>query len=108
MAIGYENELTTYPYRWAVGNLEDLERIGDDYYLMPGARAVVTGGIRIVDVFGVRNPQPIWAGLIHEDVEITEFNNRVDAQDILIDLPDEGNRPTCEARAVPVRMKDEG
>ena len=108
VAIGYENELTTYPYRWAVGNLEDLERIGDDYYLMPGARAVVTGGIRIVDVFGVRNPQPIWAGLIHEDVEITEFNNRVDAQDILIDLPDEGNRPTCEARAVPVRMKDEG
>ena len=61
-------------------------------------------GIRIVDVFGDRNPQPVWAGLIHEDVEISEFNNRVDAHDILVDLPDDGNRPTCEPREVPVRL----
>ena len=103
VAIGYENELSNYPYRWAVGNLENLEKIGDYYYLMPGQRAVVTGGIRVVGEFGVRNPQPLWAGLIHEDVEITEFNNRVDPQDILVDMPDEANIEACEPRPIPVR-----
>jgi len=103
VAIGFENELTNYPYRWAVGNVEDLERIGDYYYLMPGERAVVTGGIRVVDVFGVRNPQPMWAGLIHEDVEISEFNNRVDAQDILVDVPAPADQTTCVPRPIPVR-----
>jgi hypothetical protein len=102
-AIGFENELTNYPFRWALGNPEDLELIDGQYYLMPGQRAVITGGIRMVDVFGDRNPQPVWAGLIHEDVEISEFNNRVDARDILVDIPDEGNRPTCEPREIPVR-----
>ncbi|HEX6386355.1 MAG TPA: hypothetical protein VF177_16915, partial [Anaerolineae bacterium] len=53
VGIGYENELKDYPYRWAIGNLEDLEEIDGHYYLMPGERAVVTGGIRVVDVFGV-------------------------------------------------------
>ncbi len=104
VAIGYENELSNYPYRWAVGNLEDLEQIGDYYYLMPKQRAVVTGGIRVKDVFGVRNPQPIWAGLIHEDVEITEFNNRVDAQDMLVDMPDPANVQPCAERPIPMRV----
>jgi hypothetical protein len=102
-AIGFENELTNYPYRWALGNPEDLELIDGRYYLMPGDRAVITGGIRVVDVFGNRNPQPMWAGLIHEDVEITEFNNRVDARDILVDTPDPGNLIACDPREIPVR-----
>lgn len=104
-AIGFENELTNYPFRWALGNPEDLELIDGRYYLMPGDRAVITGGIRVVDVFGDRNPQPLWAGLIHEDVEITEFNNRVDARDILVDVPDPANRTTCEPRPIPVRTE---
>lgn len=103
VAIGFENELTNYPFRWAVGNPEDLQIIDGYAYLMPGARAVVTGGIRVVDVFGDRNPQPMWAGLIHEDVAIAEFNNRVDPQAILVDLPDVANRPECEPRPIPVR-----
>jgi len=103
VAIGFENELTNYPFRWAVGNPEDLQRIDGYSYLMPGARAVITGGIRVVDVFGDRNPQPMWAGLIHEDVAIAEFNNRVDPQAILVDVPDKANRPTCEPREIPVR-----
>lgn len=102
-AIGFENELTNYPFRWALGNPEDLELIDGRYYLMPGDRAVITGGIRVIDVFGDRNPQPMWAGLIHEDVEITEFNNRVDARDILVDIPDPANTATCEPREIPVR-----
>jgi hypothetical protein len=103
-AIGFENELTNYPFRWALGNLDELTKIGDHYYLMPGDRAVITGGVRVVDVFGDRNPQPIWAGLIHEDVEITEFNNRVDPRDILVDIPGPATDVDCEPRSIPVRQ----
>ncbi len=102
-AIGFENELTNYPFRWALGNAEDLEVIDGYTYLMPGDRTVITGGIRVVGPFGDRNPQPIWAGLIHEDVEISEFNNRVDPQQILVDLPDEANRQACEPREIPLK-----
>ena len=102
MGIGYENELSNYPYRWAIGGNDDLEKIGEHYYLMPGQRAVITGGIRVVGPFGNRNPQPVWAGLIHEDVEISQFNNRVDTHDILIDMPDESNLEECEPREIPI------
>lgn len=101
VAIGYENEISNYPYRWALGDLEDLEKIGDHYYLMPGERAVVTGTIRLVGPFGERNPQPVWGGLIHEDVEISQFNNRVDPHDILVDIADETNMIECEPREIP-------
>jgi len=101
VAVGYENELSNYPYRWAIGNSVDLEKIGDHYYLMPGERAVVTGSIRLVGPFGERNPQPIWAGLIHEDVEISQFNNRVDPRQFLVDLPDPDNLPECDKRHIP-------
>jgi hypothetical protein len=103
VAIGYENEITNYPYRWALGSRDELEKIGDYYYLMPGERTTVTGSIRITGPLGVRNPQPMWAGLIHEDVEISADNNRVDTQAITIDLPDEGNMQPCEPREIPVR-----
>lgn len=106
LALGYENEIFNYPYRWAIGNPEDLTEIEGDLYLMPGERAVITGGIRIVKALGVRNPQPVWAGLIHEDVEISQFNNRVDTQSILIDLPDENNFPACSPRDIPVRVEE--
>lgn len=102
-AIGFENELTNYPFRWALGNPEDLEEIDGYQYLMPGQRAVISGGIRVVGPFGDRNPQPVWAGLIHEDVEISQFNNRVDPHDILVDMPDEANRVPCEPREIPVK-----
>jgi hypothetical protein len=102
-AIGFENELSNYPFRWALGNPEDLTEIDGHYYLMPGDRALITGGIRVVDVFGNRNPQPIWAGLIHEDVEISQFNNRVDPRDILVDIPGPGTTVTCEPRPAPIR-----
>lgn len=100
-AIGFENELTNYPFRWSLGNPEELEEIDGYLYLMPGQRAVITGGIRVVGPFGDRNPQPMWAGLIHEDVEISEFNNRVDPHAILVDLSDELNRDDCAPREIP-------
>jgi len=108
VGIGFENEISNYPYRWAVGSEQDLERIGEHYYLMPGQRALITGGIRVVDVFGDRNPQPIWAGLIHEDVEISQFNTHVDPHEILVDLPDEGNRAPCPDRDIPLKDTNRG
>lgn len=72
-----------YPYRWALGEDEALEvRIVDGEprrYLMPGERAVVSGGIRLKDA-PPRNPIYFWAGLIHEEVRIDSFNDHVDAQ----------------------------
>ncbi|MCA9957516.1 MAG: hypothetical protein KC443_00690, partial [Anaerolineales bacterium] len=101
----YENEISNYPYRWAVGNADDLVEIDGYTYLMPGERAIVTGGIRLVNVFGDRNPQPLWAGLIHEDVEISEYNDRVDSHSILVDIPDAANMPECPARDIPMKPK---
>ncbi len=103
VAVGYENELSNYPYRWAVGDMDSLEKIGAYYYLMPGDRATITGGIRLTNTFGDRNPQPVWAGLIHEDVEISQFNTHVDPKAILVDLPDEGNLEACEPRDIPMK-----
>jgi hypothetical protein len=103
VGIGFENELSDYPFRWAIGNREDLQEIDGHYYLMPGRRAVVTGGIRLVGTLGERNPQPIWAGLIHEDVRIDPFNSRVDRQALLVDLPDPDNRQPCAEREAPAR-----
>lgn len=103
VAIGYENETSNYPYRWALGDASSLELIDGHYYLMPGQRAVVTGGIRVTGPFGVRNPQPMWAGLIHEDVEIAQFNNRVDPKEVLVDLPDPSRLEACPPRDAPMR-----
>ena len=107
IAIGFENELSNYPYRWAIGNTAELEEIEGHLYLMPGQRAVVNGGIRVIGPFGERNPQPVWAGLIHEDVEISQFNNRVDPHSILVDIPDDGNFAPCSERTIPFNEDSE-
>ncbi|MFW6070395.1 MAG: hypothetical protein ACOC9X_05040 [bacterium] len=101
VGIGFENELVTYPFRWAVGDVDDLQEIDGHYYLMPGERAVVSGGIRMTDVFGVRNPQPVWAGLIHEGIGVGQTEFRVDPVAIQVDVPDEAHMPDCEPRDVP-------
>jgi hypothetical protein len=85
--------LVDYPWRWALGTADTLTPIKDSdgrthYYLMPGQRAVITGGIRLTTIVKSRNPQQFWAGLIHEDVEISDVNNAVDPHWITIDLPD--------------------
>lgn len=90
VGIDYEgNPAYAYPFRWAVGNLDQLEQrvINDEtfYYLLPGKRAIVTGSIQIVDVPAAnRDRVTFWAGLIHEYVRIDLFNNRVDPQPIAI------------------------
>ncbi len=98
VGIGFENQLTDYPFRWGLGSPENLTEIDGQYYLMPGERAVVRGGIRVVDTFGVRNPQPVWAGLIHEDVEVAEVNRQVDTHLIQVDIPAGVEIEPCEER----------
>jgi len=81
-----------YPWRWGLGSHSDLTAIEVEdttyYYLMPGERAVVSGGIRLTNIVPSRNPQYFWAGLIHEDVAIAEVNQRVDPHQIKIVSPD--------------------
>ena len=101
LGIGFENELTNYPFRWAIGSADELEVIDGYTYLMPGERATITGSIRMIDDFGDRNPQTVWAGLIHEDVEVVRFNERAGPRAITVNMPDEANRPECEPREVP-------
>ncbi|MFQ6057601.1 MAG: hypothetical protein ACE5MB_01815 [Anaerolineae bacterium] len=64
-----------YPYRWRLGNEEDLEvRIinGQKHYYLPvGKTVTVTGYIRIVDKPLRRNPY-FYVGLFHEDVRKVE------------------------------------
>ena len=87
VAIHCENAITNYPWRWAVGDESVLEERGDYLYLPPFTRAVVTGGIRFVDVVKARQEQYCWAGLIHEDVEISAVNDRVDPISLFIEVP---------------------
>lgn len=89
VGIDYEgNPSYAYPYRWAVGNLDELEKRlingNEEYFLMPGQRAVVTGSIEIVDVPADRDTVEFWAGLIHEDVRIDAFNDHVSPTPIII------------------------
>lgn len=77
-----------FPWRWGLGSPETLTLITDangrpHYYLMPGERAVITGGVVLDNIVERRNPQFFWAGLIHEDVRI--LNNRADQQLITIE-----------------------
>lgn len=106
VAIGYETELKDYAYRWGLGTAENLTRIGEHLYLMPDQQVVVAGGIRIINELGRRNPQPFWAGLIHEDVEISQFNNRKDPHAITLDLPPDGTVIQCGDREIPERVDD--
>jgi len=90
IGMDFDTSPRNYPFRWAVGSPEDLiEKVidGQTYYYLPqGARAQVTGCIRMT-YEPKRNPLYFWGGLIHQDVEITQFNNRVDPHSITIGVP---------------------
>lgn len=89
-AIGFDTQLMNYPFRWAIGGAGDLEKkmidSKDFYYLPVGKRATVTGCIRI-NYVPPRNPLYFWGGLIHEDVEISQLNDRVDPHFVNVGAP---------------------
>jgi len=82
VGIDCDTCIRDYPWRWALGTPETLTSLEENgrmyYYLLPGERATVTGGIVLDRIVESRNPQYFWAGLIHEDVEIAPVNNYVD------------------------------
>jgi hypothetical protein len=90
VGIDFDTSLRNYPFRWAVGEADQLitvEREGQIFrYLPAGARGRVYGCIRILEETP-RNPLYFWAGLIHEDVEISSVNNRVDPEFVTIQVP---------------------
>jgi hypothetical protein len=86
---------TTYPYRWAIGSDDVLEsEIGDNgeefKYLPPNSRSVVWGAIHFTDIPEGFNPQTCYAGLIHEDVAVSERNTRVGPTEIRLTDPQMG------------------
>ncbi len=90
VGLDFDTSQRNYPFRWSVGGPDDLivkEVNGQKYYyLPPGKRVTVTGGIHITSK-PPRSPLYFWAGLIQEDVEISSVNNRVDPHFITIDQP---------------------
>jgi hypothetical protein len=96
--VGIDCDTATrdYPWRWAIGSADELLAESDSsgntyYYLPPGESSVVWGAIRMTDLNEARNPQNCWAGLIHEDVEVSLRNSRVGARSI--ELVDPSSAP---------------
>jgi hypothetical protein len=88
VGVHCETSPTDHPWRWAVGGPDDLVIEDEGHlYLPAGEQAVVTGGIRFVDYVEARNPQYCYASLIHEDVEISMVNYRVDPVFLRIQVP---------------------
>jgi len=86
--INFESTGGDFPFRWAIGRQEDLERrIIDGYeqwYLLPDTRGEVSGCIEI------NQPRPLntniwWGGLIHEDV--ATVNNDIDRITVVVESP---------------------
>jgi hypothetical protein len=88
VGIHCETSAIDHPWRWAIGSADDLvtDEAGHTY-LPAWGRAIVTGGIRFLDVIEARNPQYCYAALIHEDVEISMVNFRVDPVFLRIQVP---------------------
>ena len=64
-----------WPFRWQIGPIQSLDvcEAARTFYLclMPGAEAVVTGGVRFVEPPLARSFN-IYLGLLHEDVRLMD------------------------------------
>jgi hypothetical protein len=95
VGIQCDTSTTAYPWRWALGTAETLDTVtgsdGNTYLYLPAEESrEVWGGIRMTELIPRRNPQNCWAGLIHEDVEVSVFNARVGPREIeLVDTSPE-------------------
>lgn len=83
VGINCDTSLLQFPYRWAIGTPDVLETIVDPdtgrefTYLPPNTTATVWGAVRMTEIYEQQNPQTCWAGLIHEQVAVSPFNNFV-------------------------------
>ncbi|HIC90086.1 MAG TPA: hypothetical protein EYP04_11890 [Anaerolineae bacterium] len=88
--INFETTGIDFPFRFAVGRKQDLERRMIDgreqWYLLPGHRGLVTGCIH-ANVPLPRQNVMFWGGLIHEQVGINAENNYVDRVVVTVGVP---------------------
>ncbi len=88
--INFDVSTNDFPYRWAVGTLDELRceiiEGHEQCFLDPGKRGTVTGSIEMVGPFP-RTQIFAWGGLIHEYVGINTENNYVDQVNLNIDEP---------------------
>jgi hypothetical protein len=86
--INFDTTGIDFPYRWAVGRQEDLEkRILDgkeQWYLMPGKSGQVSGCI-VMDEKPPIGTTFWWGGLIHQSVEVA--NNNIDRITVQVGVP---------------------
>lgn len=86
--INYDTTGIDFPFRWAIGRPEDLERRvidgRDQWYLLPGTSGEVSGCI-VMDEAPPVGTNFWWAGLIHEFVEVA--NNYVDRISVDVGVP---------------------
>jgi len=94
VGIKCDTSMSDFPWRWALAPEDELTAIYDQerdetyYYLLPGQRAEVWGAVRMTTLIDARNPQPCWAGLIHEDVGIPPNQNNVGRREVeLVNVP---------------------
>lgn len=83
VGVSCDTSLTDFPYRWAIGNEDELITIIDEstgrefQYLDANTSTVVWGAIRLTEINEFANPQTCWAGLIHEGVDVSVENRFV-------------------------------
>ncbi len=84
--INFESTGVDFPFRWAVGQQQDLERRlidgNEQWYLLPGDRSEVSGCI-LINQPPLLNTNIWWGGLIHEDV--ATVNNDIDRITVVVE-----------------------
>lgn len=86
--INFDTTGIDFPYRWAIGRHEDLEKRVIDgveqWYLMPGKRGQVSGCI-VIDEAPPVGTTVWWGGLIHQSVGVA--NSDVDRITVQVGVP---------------------
>jgi len=71
-----------YPYRWQLGQDDELTTVNGEKYLEPGQTVTIVGHLKLLDAPPRTQPY-FWLGLLHEGVRKVE--DKVDPQQINID-----------------------
>lgn len=86
--VNYDTTGIDFPFRWAIGRKEDLERRlidgQEQWYLLPGKRGLTSGCIEL-DQVPPTGTNFWWGGLIHEFVDVP--NNYVDRISVSVGTP---------------------
>ncbi|MCB0048176.1 MAG: hypothetical protein KDE24_01330, partial [Caldilinea sp.] len=86
--VNFDTTGVDFPFRWAVGRPEDLERRVIDgqeqWYLLPGKSGEVSGCI-VMDEKPPVGTNFWWGGLIHEFVSVA--NNYIDRISVEVGAP---------------------